>query len=116
LAGFGSSHEPPLSTFGFAHLGPCSRTGSSTVAGSVTATVRDFSTLALPAEYVSESGPFEKFQPNTSAAAQISQIATLSAAAIKGECGRIDIKRDLGVARRCSNLLGARLVSVDESP
>jgi Caspase domain/Domain of unknown function (DUF4384) len=81
----------------------------------VTATARDFSTLALPAEYVSQSGPFAKFQPSTSAAAQISQIATLSAAAIKGECGSIDNKRDLGVARRCSNVFGARLVSTEET-
>ena len=46
------------------------------------------------------------------AAAHISQIATLSASAGKSECR--SAQRDLGVARRCSGVFGASLVSVDE--
>ncbi|HEV7614454.1 MAG TPA: caspase family protein [Steroidobacteraceae bacterium] len=80
----------------------------------VTATARDFSTLALPAEYVSASGPFEKIRPTTQAAAHIGQIATLSAAAGKAACRSAADKRDLGVARECSNVFGASLVSVEE--
>ncbi len=80
----------------------------------VTATARDFSTLALPAEYVSASGPFEKIRPTAQAAAHISQIATLSAAAGKAACRSAADKRDLGVARECSNVFGASLVSVEE--
>ena len=80
----------------------------------VTATARDFSTLALPAEYVSASGPFEKIRPTTQAAAHISRIATLSAAADKAACRSAADKRDLGVARECSNVFGASLVSVEE--
>ncbi len=80
----------------------------------VTATARDFSALALPAEYVSASGPFEKIRQTTQAAAHISQIATLSAAAGKAACRSAADKRDLGVARECSNAFGASLVSVEE--
>ena len=78
----------------------------------VTETPRDFSRLALPAEYVSQSGPFDKIHPTPQAAAHISQIATLSASAGKSECR--SAQRDLGVARRCSGVFGASLVSVDE--
>ncbi len=49
----------------------------------VTATPRDFSSLSLPAEYVSPAGPFEKIRPTVQAVAHISQIATLSAAAAR---------------------------------
>lgn len=41
----------------------------------MTETPRDFSTLALPAEYVSQAGPFEKFQGTASAAAHVGQVA-----------------------------------------
>ena len=78
----------------------------------VTETPRDFSKLALPAEYVSQAGPFDKIHATPQAAASISRIATLSAAAGKAECQ--GAKRDLGVARRCSSVFGASLVSVDE--
>jgi hypothetical protein len=44
----------------------------------VTETARDFSALALPAEYVSQAGPFEKIQRTPQAVARIGQIATLS--------------------------------------
>jgi hypothetical protein len=78
-------------------------------------TPREFSALALPADYVSKSGPFEKFQPTPQAIARIGQIATLSAAVAKKECQSNDANRDLGVARRCSNVFGASLVTVEET-
>jgi len=81
----------------------------------VTATPRDFSKLALPAEYVSQAGPFQKIKPSEQAVARISQIATLSAAAGKDACQNADAKRDLGVAQQCSNIFGASLVSVEET-
>lgn len=81
----------------------------------VTDTPRDFSALALPAEYVSQSGPFEKIRPTAQAVARIGQAATLSAAVSQKECQSSDAKRDLGVARRCSNVFGATLVSLQET-
>ena len=81
----------------------------------VTATLRDFSTLTLPAEYVSAAGPFEKINPTAQAVARVSQIATLSAAAGKAACRDAAAKRDLGVSRKCSNVFGAGLVSVEET-
>jgi hypothetical protein len=81
----------------------------------VTDTPRDFSALALPAEYVSQSGPFEKIHPTPQAVARIGQAATLSAAAAQKQCQSTDAKRDLGVARRCSNVFGATLVSLQET-
>jgi hypothetical protein len=81
----------------------------------VTQTARDFSTLALPSEYVSQAGPFEKIQTTAAAAQHISQIATLSAAASKDACKNAGAPRDLGVARQCSNVFGASLVSVEET-
>ena len=80
----------------------------------VTDTPRDFSALALPAEYVSQSGPFEKIQPTAQAVAHIGQIATLSAAFSQKECQSNAGKRDLAVARRCSNVFGAALLGVEE--
>ena len=80
----------------------------------VTATPRDFSSLSLPAEYVSAAGPFEKIRPTVPAVAHIAQIAALSAAAGKTEC-QATVGRDLGVARQCSNVFGAGLVSVEET-
>ena len=71
--------------------------------------------LALPAEYVSRSGPFEKIRPTVQAAAHISQLATLSAAAGQASCRNDGGKRDLGVARECSNVFGASLLSVEET-
>ncbi|HEX9140107.1 MAG TPA: caspase family protein [Steroidobacteraceae bacterium] len=78
-------------------------------------TPRDFSSLALPAEYVSPAGPFGKVHPTAQAVARIGQIATLSAAASQADCQNADGKRDLGVARRCSNVFGASMVSVEET-
>lgn len=80
----------------------------------VTDTPRDFSALALPAAYVSQSGPFEKIQPSMQAVASISQAATLSAALSKPECQSTG-KRDLAVAKRCSNVFGASVLSVEET-
>jgi hypothetical protein len=93
-------------------LGP---RGTDHVMVMITATPRDFSAMALPAEYVSAAGPFEKIRPTVQAAAHISQLATLSAAAGKAACQDADEKRDLGVARQCSNVFGASLVSVEET-
>jgi hypothetical protein len=83
----------------------------------VTETPRDFSTLALPAEYVSKSGPFEKIQPTAQAIARIGQAAALSAAFTNKECQSPSGggKRDLAVARHCSNVFGAAMVSVEET-
>lgn len=81
----------------------------------VTDTPRDFSALALPAEYVSQAGPFEKIRSSAQAVARIGQAAVLSAAVAKKECQSTDAKRDLGVARRCSNVFGATLVSLQET-
>jgi hypothetical protein len=80
----------------------------------VTETARDFSALALPAEYVSQAGPFEKIQATAAAAQHVGQIATLSAAAGKDACRGAGGTRDLGVAKQCSNAFGASLVSIEE--
>jgi hypothetical protein len=80
----------------------------------VSETARDFSSLSLPAEYVSAAGPFDKIQPTAAAAARIGQIATLSAAVNHPECSGSGATRDLGVAHRCSSVFGASLVSVEE--
>jgi hypothetical protein len=81
----------------------------------VAETERDFSTLSLPAEYVSSAGPFGKLKPTAQAAARIGQIATLSAAVKNPQCTGTAAARDLGVARTCSNVFGADLVSVEET-
>ncbi|HEY2781593.1 MAG TPA: caspase family protein [Steroidobacteraceae bacterium] len=81
----------------------------------VTDTPRDFSALTLPAEYVSQAGPFEKIRPSAQAVARVGQAAILSAAVAKKECQSTDAKRDLGVARRCSNVFGATMVSLQET-
>jgi Domain of unknown function (DUF4384) len=100
----------PRSDWSVTALGP---RGTDHLLVMVTETARDFSTLALPAEYVSQSGPFEKIQRTPQAVARIGQIATLSAATSKPACQNI-ASRDLGVARQCSNVFGASLVSVEE--
>jgi hypothetical protein len=81
----------------------------------VTATPRDFSTLSLPAEYVSQSGPFQKIQSTLQAAQHISQVAGLSAASGTSACRGVRANRDLGVARQCSNVYGASMMSVEET-
>jgi len=81
----------------------------------VTATARDFSTLALPAEYVSAAGPFRKFTPTAQAAAQISRIALLSAAAGRSACQIEGHARSIEAAELCSSAFGASLVGVEET-
>jgi hypothetical protein len=80
----------------------------------VSATPRDFSPLALPSAYVSQSGPFEKFPATGPATSLVTQLATLSAAARQSQCQGTE-KRDLGVARQCSSAFGASQASVEET-
>jgi hypothetical protein len=100
----------PRSDWSVTALGP---RGTDHLMVMVTETPRDFSALALPAEYVSPAGPFEKVAHTPQAVARIGQIATLSAAARKPQC-QTSMSRDLGVARQCSNVFGAGMVSVEE--
>jgi hypothetical protein len=92
-------------------LGP---TGTDHLLVMVTETPRDFSALSLPAEYLSKAGAFDKIQPTAQAVGKISQLATLSAAASRSACTAADGTRDLGVARTCSSVFGAGVVSVEE--
>jgi Caspase domain/Domain of unknown function (DUF4384) len=101
----------PRSDWSVTALGP---RGTDHLLVMVTETARDFSALALPAEYVSQAGPFEKIQRTPQAVARIGQIATLSAATSKPACQN-SASRDLGVARQCSNVFGASMVSVEET-
>ena len=100
----------PRSDWSVTALGP---PGTDHLLVMVTETARDFSALALPAEYVSQAGPFEKIQRTPQAVTRIGQIATLSAATRKPACQN-SASRDLGVARQCSNVFGASLISVEE--
>jgi hypothetical protein len=100
----------PRSDWSVTALGP---RGTDHLLVMVTETARDFSALALPAEYVSQAGPFEKIQRTPQAVARIGQIATLSAVARKPAC-QDSGSRDLGVARQCSNVFGASMISVEE--
>jgi len=102
----------PRSSWTVTALGP---QGTDHILVMVTETQRDFSSLSLPAAYISAAGPFDKIQPTAQAAARIGQIATLSAAIKKPECSSSST-RDLGVARACSNVFGASLVNVEEVP
>jgi hypothetical protein len=102
----------PNSNWAVTALGPA---GTDHILVLVTESARDFSSLALPAEYVSRSGPFDKIHPTPQAVARIGQLATLSAALKQAECSSADTRRDLGVARRCANVFGASLLSVEET-
>jgi hypothetical protein len=82
----------------------------------VTESPRDFGALALPAEYVSQAGPFEKISTTLTSAQQVSRIAMLSAAAGSEACKGSSATRDLGVVKQCSNVFGATLLSVEETP
>lgn len=106
------SLQLPRQDWSVTALGPA---GTDHLMVMVTDTPRDFSALALPMEYVSQAGPFEKIRPTAQAIARIGQAATLSAAVAKKECQSSDAKRDLGVARLCSNVFGASLVSLQET-
>jgi hypothetical protein len=103
--------ELPRATWAVTALGPV---GTDHLLVMVTETARDFSSLSLPAEYVSQSGAFDKIRPTAAAVGRIAQLATLSAAAGKSACGSVAGKRDLGVARSCSSVFGAGMASVDE--
>jgi len=81
----------------------------------VTATPRDFSNLTLPAEYVSRAGPFGRILPSSAAVSRIGQVATLSAALTQAQCGAESPNRDLGIAKQCSSVFGAGLVSETET-
>jgi Caspase domain/Domain of unknown function (DUF4384) len=102
----------PRKEWSVAALGP---KGTDHLMVMVTETPRDFSNLALPSQYVSQSGPFEKIQPTAAAIASIGQVATLSSALKQTECSNSAAKRDLGVAKRCSNVFGASVLSVEET-
>ena len=108
----GASLQLPRKDWVVTALGP---RGTDTILALVTATPRDFSALALPAEYVSEAGPFDKIKPTPQAAGRIAQIAGLSAAVGEGGCEASGAARDLGVARKCSGVFGASLLSVEET-
>jgi hypothetical protein len=101
----------PRENWSVTALGP---RGTDHILVMVTESARDFSSLSLPAEYVSASGPFDKIRPTAQAAARIGQIATLSAAVKNAQC--TSATRDFGIAHACSNVFGANLVSVEETP
>jgi len=103
----------PRESWSVTALGPA---GTDRLLVLVTATPRDFSTFALPAEYVSDSGPFEKFNASPQAMALVGRLATLSAGVGAADCRATGANRDLGVAQRCSNAFGASLLSVEETP
>jgi hypothetical protein len=72
---------------------------------------RDFSKLALK-----PAGPFSIVEANALATRDI-QLVTMQAPSAAGEeCAEQPAKRNLAVARRCSNAFGAALVAVEELP
>ncbi|HTP39905.1 MAG TPA: caspase family protein [Steroidobacteraceae bacterium] len=101
----------PRAAWAVTALGPV---GTDHVLVMVSETARDFSALSLPAEYVSQTGAFDRIHATTAAVTRIAQLATLSAAAGKSACTTAAGTRDLGVARTCSSTFGAGMVSVDE--
>jgi hypothetical protein len=103
----------PRESWSVTALGPA---GTDRLLVLVTATPRDFSTFALPGAYVSDAGPFEKFNASSQAMALVGRLATLSATISAADCRAPGANRDLGVAQRCSNAFGASLVSVEETP
>jgi hypothetical protein len=108
----GQALQLPRADWSVTALGP---RGTDHLLIMVTATPRDFSALSLPADYVSQSGPFEKIQATLPAAQHISQSAGVSAAAATDACNSARSVRDLGVARLCSNVYGASMLSVEET-
>jgi len=107
----GQDLQLPRAAWAVTALGPV---GTDHLLVMVAQSARDFSTLSLPAEYVSQTGAFNKIRPTPAAVTRIAQLATLSAAASKSACSGADGKRDLGVANKCSSTFGAGMVSVDE--
>ena len=106
----GQALQLPRKEWSVTALGP---KGTDHLMVMVTDTPRDFSALSLPAAYVSQSGPFEKIAPSPAALSRITQAAMLSSSLNKPEC--VGTKRDLGVAKRCSNAFGASVLSVEET-
>ena len=88
-------------------LGPA---GKDHILVMVTETPRDLGQYALPAQYVSLSGPFGKIGTTARAAGQLTQVAALSSGWKQPKC------RDLGIRAKneCSNTFGAALTDVEE--
>ncbi len=72
---------------------------------------RDFSKLALK-----PAGPFSIVEANALATRDIQLVTTQAPSAAAEECAEQPAKRNLVVARRCSNAFGAALVAVEELP
>jgi len=72
---------------------------------------RDFSKLALK-----PAGPFSIVEANALATRDIQLVSTQAPSASNEECVDETRKRNLVVARRCSNAFGAALVAVEELP
>lgn len=101
----------PRATWTVNALGP---PGTDRILVMVSETPRDFGNYSLPAEYVSQAGPFGRIRPSLPSLARVNQAATLSSSLKTPVCQ--DAKeRDLGIARACSNTFGAALVSVEEA-
>jgi uncharacterized caspase-like protein len=77
----------------------------------VTDAPRDFSKLALK-----PAGPFSIVEANALATRDIQLVTMSTPAAATEECAEEPRKRNLVVARRCSNAFGAALVEVEELP
>lgn len=72
---------------------------------------RDFSKLALK-----PAGPFSIVEASALATRDIQLVTTQAPSAASEECADETRKRNLVVARRCSNAFGAALVAVEELP
>ena len=72
---------------------------------------RDFSKLALK-----PAGPFSIVEANALATRDIQLVTMQAPSAAAEECAEQPAKRNLVVARRCSNAFGAALVAVEELP
>jgi uncharacterized ParB-like nuclease family protein len=79
----------------------------------VTDTPRDLGDYSLPADYISRSGPYGQIPATAQSVARINEIATLSTALKNPEC-QSGLGRNPDIARRCSNVFGAALLSVVE--
>jgi hypothetical protein len=104
----GETLKLPAPSWAVEALGP---PGKDHVLVIVTETPRDLGHYALPAEYVSLSGPFGKIGTTARAAGQLTQVATLSGSWKKPKC------RDLGIRAKnneCSNTFGAAMTDIEE--
>jgi hypothetical protein len=72
---------------------------------------RDFSKLAMK-----PAGPFSILEANPVSIKDIQLVSTSSATAASEECVDPVARRNLTVARRCSNAFGAAMVAVEEVP